>query len=305
MNIIVVGSALIDVSVKNTHGFEITSKNLKKYISIPYSSKIEVNDIELHVGGSGHNIATDLAKLGHKVNFVGKLGNDPFSNQIISDFKEERVDTRNVKIVKEGKTGFSVIFFSADGERSIVVYNGRNLDLNADDIPKKDLKNSKWLIFTSITSKTSLKFLSETIKLAKKNDVKILACPSIRMIRLRKKELLEFIKNSDMAIMNEEEIRELTGVKNVILSMKKLNRLGVKLVVTTLGRKGSIAFYGAKIYRHKEFKVKIIDTTGCGDSFVAGFLHYIFKKRTVLEALKFANASAALQCLKIGSESLP
>jgi sugar/nucleoside kinase (ribokinase family) len=123
------------------------------------------------------------------------------------------------------------------------------------------------------------------------------------MIKMKKGKLLEFIKKSNIALMNEEEIRELTGSKNVISSMKKLNRLGAKIVVVTLDEKGVVAYDGNKIYRQKGFRVKAIDSTGCGDSFTAGFLHYILKGKSVSEALKFGNASAALEIQDIGPKS--
>jgi len=245
-----------------------------------------------------------LSKLGHKVNFVGKVGSDYLSKQIVADLREEGVDIRNLKIARNGEAGFSVIFLLPDGEKSIMVHNGKNLDLNIDDIPKQDIKNAKWVVFTSVTSKNSLKFLKEFIKTAKKNNVKILANPSIRMVKLRKIELKELLKDSDIAIMNKEEISELTGMKNPISAMKKLYKLGARIVVATLGTKGAVAYDGKKIYKHKGFGAKVIDSTGCGDSFAAAFLHYIIKRKTIPEALKFANLSATLQCLRIGSQSL-
>jgi ribokinase len=305
MDVVVIGSALVDVIIKTTGDFKLFTKDLKKYLSVPYGSKIEVNNLELHAGGSGHNVATDLASFGHKVNFVGKVGDDYLGDQIVRNFKKEGVNIKNLKIVRNGKSGFSIIFLSPSGEKSIMVYNGCNLDLNVNDVPGQDIKNSKWLVFTSVTSKTSLKFLRKATELARKNNVKVLVNPSIRMIILRKKELLEFIKNSDITIMNEKEINELMKNNNTILSMKKLNKLGAKLVVVTLGIKGAIAYDGNKIYRQKGFRVKIIDSTGCGDSFTAGFLHYILKGKNINEALKFANANAALEIEDIGSASLP
>lgn len=304
MDVVVIGSALVDVVIKTTHDFKIFTKDLRKYLSVPYGSKIEVNNLELHAGGSGHNVAVDLANFGHKVNFVGKVGDDYLGDQIIRNFKKEDVNIKNLKVVRDGKSGFSIIFLSPDGEKSIMVYNGCNLDLNVNNVPSQDIKNSKWLVFTSVTPRSSLKFLRKAMELARKNNVKVLVNPSIRMIRLRKKELLEFIKNSDITIMNEKEINELMKTNNTILSMKKLNKLGAKFVVVTLGIKGAIAYDGNKIYRQKGFRVKIIDSTGCGDSFTAGFLHYILKGKNINEALKFANANAALEIEDIGSTSL-
>jgi sugar/nucleoside kinase (ribokinase family) len=304
MSIIVVGSALVDITVKHPDGFSLFTEKGRKYFSIPYGSKIEVKQIELHVGGSGRNVASDLSRLGHSVNFVNRLGSDYLSKQIVSDLKREGVGVKNLRIVKNGEAGFSIIFLLADGEKSIMVHNGKNLDMNIGDVPKQDLNAAKWLVFTSVTSKNSLKFLKEMIRVAKKNNVKILANPSIRMIRLRKKELKQFVKDSDIVIMNEEEISELTGIKKPVDAVKKLNRLGAKIAVATLGTQGAVAYDGKRVYSHKGYRVKVVDSTGCGDSFTAGFLHYIIRGKTIPEALKFANLGATLQCLKVGSQSL-
>jgi len=301
MDVVVVGSALVDL-VADVHGYEILTKNIKKYVSIPYGSKTEMNILEFHVGGSGRNVAANLANFGNRVSFIGKVGNDFLGNIIINNLKNCGVDVRNLKVVKNGRTGLGFIILLKNGERSIMVYNGQGLDLSVKDVPES-LKTAKWLVFTSVTSESSLKFLGKAVDFAKKNNVKILANPSIRMIKMKKGKLLEFIKKSNIALMNEEEIRELTGSKNVISSMKKLNRLGAKIVVVTLDEEGVVAYDGNKIYRQKGFRVKAIDSTGCGDSFTAGFLHYILKGKSVSEALKFGNASAALEIQDIGPKS--
>jgi ribokinase len=305
MDVVVLGSVLIDVVINTTSDFKLIDRHLKKYLSIPYGSKIEIINLEMHEGGSAHNVAADLAKFGNKTGIIGKVGDDQFGNRIVRDLKKEGVDVKNLKVVKNGKTGFSLIFLFLGKDKSILTYSGLNLDLEPSNISKRYLKKSKWLVFTSVTSKDSIKFLKGAVDFAKKNDIKILANPSIRMIHSKKKDTFYFIKSSDIAIMNDEEIKALTGIKNIVLSMKKLNKMGARLVVVTLGPKGAIAFDGKKIYRQRGFNIKVIDPTGCGDSFTAGFLHYFLKGKTVPEALKFANANAALELQDIGQMSLP
>jgi sugar/nucleoside kinase (ribokinase family) len=304
MDVVVIGSALVDLVARDIQNYKILTKNLKKYVSIPYGSKIEVEGMEFHVGGSGHNVATDLAKLGNKVSFVGKIGDDYLGKQIIDDFKKQGFNVKGIKVVKHSSNSLSFVFLLNNGEKSIVVYKGQELDLNVRDIPMKDMKKTKWLVFTSITSPKSLKFLNKTIELARKNRVKVLANPSIRMIRMKKKSLLNLIKKSDASVMNDEEIKELTGVKNIAASMKKLNKMGVKIVVVTLGKRGSVAYDGKKMYHKKGFKVKTVDSTGCGDSFTAGFLHYILKGKSIPESLIFGNANGAIEITDVGPKPL-
>jgi sugar/nucleoside kinase (ribokinase family) len=119
-----------------------------------------------------------------------------------------------------------------------------------------------------------------------------------------KKELLHFIENSDIIIMNREEVEGLTGIKNMNLAMKRLNKLNAETVVVTLGSKGAVAFDGKKFYKDRGFNPRVVDPTGCGDSFTSGFLHCILKGKDIPRALNFANANAALEILDIGQHGL-
>jgi len=304
MDVLVLGSALVDLTIKTTSDFKLIDKDLKKYISIPFGSKVEVDELEIHVGGSGHNVAVDLAKFDNSVGLIGKVGDDHFGDQIIENLKQEGVNIKNLKAVKNGKTGFSIIFLVPSKDKSILVHEGYNLDLKPIDIPKKELKESKFFLFTSLTSKSSVRFLEKAIDFAQRNGVKVLANPSIRMIRSMKKELLHFIENSDIIIMNREEVEGLTGIKNMNLAMKRLNKLNAETVVVTLGSKGAVAFDGKKFYKDRGFNPRVVDPTGCGDSFTSGFLHCILKGKDIPRALNFANANAALEILDIGQHGL-
>lgn len=304
MDIFVVGSALIDIAIKNYSDFKLITKKGRKYISIGYGSKVETDDIEMHVGGSGRTVAVSLAELGHNVGLVGRLGDDSFGNRVFQDLRDHGVHTEYVKKVNEGKTGFSILFFAPDGERSIVVYRGQKLDMKPDHLKESAIKSAKMLVFTSVTSTGSIRFVSKAIKVAKTSGATIVANPSITMIRHRKRDLLRFLRQSDISIMNEDEIKKVTGKRELEAAMRKMNNMGVGLVVVTLGPRGSMVFDGDGFYQKKGYKVKIEDTTGCGDVFTAGFLHYFLKKKAIKEALDFANASGALQCKKIGSQAL-
>jgi ribokinase len=197
-------------------------------------------------------------------------------------------------------TGFSIILVEPQGERSIIVYRGANNFLSKDDIKENVIKNSRFLVFTSMLTKRAVLAIKKAVKIAEKNQVCIVANPSISMIKNNKKETIELLKKSHVIIVNEEEASFITNSSNIEDALKKLRLLGPPLAVVTLGAKGAVAL-ADKIYRQKAFKVKTIDTTGAGDTFSAGFLHYIAKGRSVKEALEFACATAAINITTYGA----
>ncbi|MBL7169579.1 MAG: carbohydrate kinase family protein [Candidatus Aenigmarchaeota archaeon] len=304
MDIVVIGSAMVDIVIHTNRLVKLRSK-FKNYLGFPYGSKTEIEELEFNVGGSGHNIAVGLSKLGNKVGFIGRIGNDPNGLLIANNFKMEGVDTRFLKKTKEDMTGFSQVFITPDGEKSILTHRGINDSLSSDDIPE-DVRNVKWLVFTTVLSNGALDAVRKTVEIVKRNGGKILANPSITMVKHRKRELLELIKKSDIVIMNKEEVRELMNSRSEKSALKKLLKLGVQSVVVTLGKKGLISSDKNIVYKKKPFKVKIVDTTGAGDGFTAGFLHWLMKTNSFEDALTFGSATAALNIESIGAtKNLP
>jgi len=120
------------------------------------------------------------------------------------------------------------------------------------------------------------------------------------MIRKNKKHLLQLLTRCRMAIMNEDEACLLTG-KKTPKSLEAIKNLGPDTVVVTQGSKGCMVMHGSHVYRQKSFKTKVVDTTGAGDAFTAGFIHSMLRKDSMEYALKFASACASLNIKNIGA----
>ncbi len=304
MDVAVIGSAMLDTIIY-TNRLKKFKLRRKQYLGFPYSSKTEIENLRFDVGGSGHNIAVGLSKLGNKVNFIGRIGDDPNGEMILTNFKSEGVDTTYLKKDEDKMTGFSQIFITPDGEKSLLTYRGANNSLIPEDIPDS-IENVKWFVFTTVTSDQTVKAVKKSVELVKRSGGKILANPSITMVRHRKRELMNLIRNSDIAIMNKEEACELTGTRNEKKGLKKLLELGVKSAVVTLGKNGIIGSDVENSYKQKPYRVKIRDTTGAGDGFTAGFLHWLMKTGSFKESLMFGNATAALNIESVGAtKNLP
>ncbi|MBD3155578.1 MAG: hypothetical protein GF368_02885 [Candidatus Aenigmarchaeota archaeon] len=304
MDVSVIGSAMLDTIVY-TDRLERFKLKRKQYLGFPYSSKTEIDKLRFDVGGSGHNIAVGLSKLGNQVVFIGRIGDDPNGEMITENFDAEGVDITYLKKDKDKMTGFSQIFITPDGEKSLLTYRGANNNLAPEDIPEDTMK-SKWFVFTTVTSDQTVEAVKKSVNLVKKGGGKILANPSITMVKHRKRELTNLIRQSDVAIMNKEEVCSLTDTRNEKKGLKALLDMGVKSVVVTLGKNGIIGSDRENYYKQKPYSVKIRDATGAGDGFTAGFLHWFMKTGSFRDSLMFGNATAALNIESVGAtKNLP
>jgi len=278
----------------------------KTYLGFQYSSKTEIEKLEFDVGGSGHNVAVGLSKLGNDIKYAGRIGKDPNGILVKHNFEKEGVDISSLHESNKSMTGFSQVFITPDGEKSILTYRGANDMLKPSDIRMNDLKCVDWFIFTTVLSHSSLETVSDVIDIVKKKDGKVVSNPSITMIKQRKEELVDFVKKSDIVIMNKEEAFELTNIRYEDDALEKLMKMGPEYVIITLGSNGLIASDGKRVYEEPPFNVEILDTTGAGDGFTAGFLHWFAKTGFFEDALIFGNATAALNMESVGAtKNLP
>jgi ribokinase len=291
MKACVTGSLVIDITIYPSRNIFLT----KETISFPFDYKIQVDKISLDVGGSGFNVAKVLSLLGNKVEFFGKVGNDTYGKMILEEMKKSKISTKNVK-TENFLTGFSIVFILG-GEKTILTYRGANNLLSEEDLKEETLKKCEWFIFTSMISKENIQFVEKAIKIAKENGIKIVCNPSISMVDYQKEKLLKFIKKSDFIIMNKKEAMKLTKTSEPIYACKKLKKISNSIVIVTMGKKGSILF-SDKLKMFKAYKVKVVDTTGAGDSFTAAFVHSFSKTKDIDFSMKFSNAYAALKISK-------
>ena len=288
MRACVVGSLVIDITI-------YPSKNiflLNDMIGFPFDYKVQVDKISLDVGGSGFNVSKVLSILGNKVEFFGKVGKDTYGKMILKEMRESKISTRNVKS-EDCLTGFSLVFIFG-GEKTILTYRGANNLLSDVDLNEEIVKKCEWFVFTSMTSEQNVRFLKKAIKVAEENGLKIVCNPSISMVDYQKRALLELMKKSEFIIMNKKEAMKLTKMNNPIDACKKLKKISNSNVIVTMGKKGSLIFC-EKLKLFKAYKVKVVDTTGAGDSFTAAFIHSYSKTNDIEFSMKFSNAYAALK----------
>jgi len=255
-------------------------------------------------GGKGCNQAIAISRLGGKVNFISKIGNDEYGKLAINNFKKDNIDISNIIISKKHKTGVAGIHIDRNtGKNAITVVRGAPASLTREEIDTNKIKQSK-IFLTQL--EVPLDVTLHCLKAAKENGlINILnPAPACKLSN-------EFFKLVDYFTPNETEAEYYTGIKiinetDAKKSALKLIKMGIKNVIITLGEKGLFFSNGIENIYIKSIQVKAIDTTGAGDAFNGGFTLALLKGKKIKECLEFANRVAGLSTTKLGAgDSMP
>jgi ribokinase len=286
---LVVGSNVIDLILHSETHFKIINQ---KYLGFPFDSKMKLDGFEVDVGGSAHNVAINLSNLGSKTMVFGAVGTSVYSNLILKNLADYGVDTTHIK-KKDILSGISIVFIHK-GEKTILTYRGANDLLGEKDFSEKMLKNVKRVVITSMVSPKNIRLVKKIAKAAEENLVYLVANPSMSMVENYPEELKYLLERSDCIIMNDKEAKAITKTLLATAAIKALSEYGAETVIVTCNSRGTLLYEEGQLQKIPAHKVKVVNTTGAGDSFTAGFIHAKNKNWESLEAVRFANALAAL-----------
>jgi ribokinase len=256
----------------------------------------------MNPGGKGANQAVAASRLGGKVTFITKRGNDLFGNQAIGIFMREGIDAQYVVKDMELPSGVALITVDSTGENNIVVAPGANGNLQQEDIPKKIFESGKFGILL-----LQLEIPVETVEYsaftAYKNGIKVILNPA--PARLISDELL---RNVWLATPNEIEAEALTGIpindsSSADQAASKLLEKGIKNVIITLGEAGVYVKSESFTGMIPGIKVHAIDTTAAGDVFNGALAVAIAEGKSIREAAEFANKAAAISVTRLGAQA--
>ena len=251
-------------------------------------------------GGKGANQAVAIGKLGTEVTMLGKVGKDSFGKDLIEAMKKSGVNT---EYIEEGEkaTGIAKIIVEKSGQNRILVVAGANSEVDKAYIDKHlDVIKSCDILVAQL--EIPVETVAYALEKAKEFGKKTILNPAPA------RELSEdIIKNSDLIIPNESELAVITGMKTdtreeIKLAAEKLLNLGVNNLIVTLGSKGSLHLNKKICEFHSAYKVKAIDTTAAGDSFIGGFVREL-KENSVGEAIEFATKVSAIAVTKKGAQT--
>ena len=250
-------------------------------------------------GGKGCNQAIAISRLGGKVNFISKLGDDDYGKLAINKLKKDNIDTSNIIISNKHKTGVAGIHVDSNtGKNAITVVRGAPSSLTIDEIDTNLFKQSK-IFLTQL--EIPIEVTLHCLKAAKEHGlINILnPAPACKLNN-------DIFKLVDYFTPNETEAEFYTGVKindekDAKVSAKKLIEMGIKKVIITLGEKGLFYSDGEEEIYIKATPDKAIDTTGAGDAFNGGLAFGLFKEKPIKECLELANKVAGISTTKLGA----
>jgi sugar/nucleoside kinase (ribokinase family) len=305
-----IGNAIVDVLAKVDDEFLIKKNFIKG--SMKLINKTEFEDLKKNIkiekivaGGSVANTMSGIAYLKGSPSFVGKINSDSFGEIYKKSLEDINVKFSYLQKNENLSTGASIILITPDSERTMCTYLGISSHLSDSDINENNIINNELIFLEGYLwdKGTSEKMFKHAINMAKKNKVKIaMSLSDIFCVTRHKKDFSNLLKNDlDILIGNEKEINELTNEKNLSDSISQLKKLN-KLIVITRSENGSLAIKNNEIINCDSKKVnKILDLTGAGDLFAAGFLKEYLEKSEIKKCLMAGSALASKIIQKIGA----
>jgi sugar/nucleoside kinase (ribokinase family) len=259
--------------------------------------EILASDFRLTLGGSAAIFACGVAKLGHQVTFISKVGSDDFGKFCLSALREAGVSTGYVSRDENLRTGVT-LSLSTPKDRALVTYLGAIAAMGPKDIRR--LKGHNHLHLTSYFLQTGLQSAFPQILCdARELGLSTSFDPNSDPEHLWNDRIREVFAYTDFLFLNETEALQLTHTRTVRDALKALSK-EVRCAVVKLGARGARAVTEGKTISVSGFKVKPTDTTGAGDSFAAGFVSSYLRGRSIAECLSAGNACGALSTLKAG-----
>ncbi|MEA2090379.1 MAG: carbohydrate kinase family protein [Thermoproteota archaeon] len=250
-------------------------------------------------GGSAANTVVGLAKLGLKTGYIGKVAEDREGKLLFDDFKKEGVDTEGVIVAKHGRSGVAMGYVDPKGERALYVDPGVNDTIKFNEINPEYISQTKFLHLTSFVGEKSFKAQKKLVRKLPEN-VKVSFDPGILYARKGFASLKPIIRRTFVMLPKDTELKLLTG-KNYRKGAEVLIKNGVSVVVVKLGKKGCYVSNGKESHLVKPCHVRVVDTTGAGDAFSAGFLYGLIKGKDLRDCGKLGNFVASRCIEKVGA----
>jgi fructokinase len=270
-------------------------------------------------GGAPANVAVAVAKLGGKATFVGKVGNDVLGTFLVDTLASHGVDTSEMVLTDEARTGLVFVTLDQAGERSFSFYINPSADqfLNESEIRDDMFQGRKIFHFGSISliNEPSRSATKKAVRLAKEAGLLISYDPNLRLSlwespETAKQTILSMLQEADIVKLSDEELKFLTGFGAVEDGIKALEMYQIPLLFVTMGGNGCLVKFKGNTQFIPVIEVEMVDATGAGDAFVSGILYSLnaedkqladLELQDIQKIAKFAAVSGALAVSKKGA----
>jgi len=254
-------------------------------------------------GGSAANTMVGLARLGLKTGYIGKVANDLGGKLLLKNFKRQKVDTNGIITASTGRSGVVTGYVDIKGQRALYVDPGVNDTLEFEEISLEYASKAEFLHLTSFVGEKPFKAQNKLVRELPK--IKVSLDPGEIYARKGLPTLETLIERSFVVFPNENEVRMLTG-KELKEGSEILIKKGAGIVAVKLGEKGCYVTDGKESHLIEPYQTRVVDTTGAGDAFCAGFLYSLIQDKDLYTCAKLGNFVASLCITKIGArDGLP
>jgi len=306
LDILCVGDAVLDIFLQipedNPH-FDLNKEKTK--LLIDYGYKIHVDDYVKEIGGNACNTAVGISRLNKKAGLCAEIGNDEFSNFILNKLKLENINTAFVSQSSNKKTSFSVSL-SFKGERTLLVEHvDRDHDFNIEN------SSARFVYLTSLGNLWQNAY-QNTLDFVKKTGSVLAFNPGTLQLDEKGRLVMEIIENSKYLFLNKQEAEKLLYGKDNDLSNEKsdikkllfgLKSLGAKNAIITDSDNGSFVLdETGNNYHLGIVKVNVVEKTGAGDGYNAGFIAAVLNGKTITDAMIWGTVNSASVVQKVGAQ---
>ena len=274
---------------------------------------------EANPGGAPCNVLAMLSNLGHKTAFIGKVGNDFFGEQLKNAIMETGIDASCLCMDEKVHTTLALVHTGADGDRDFSFYRnpGADMMLTEEEVLEEVIKTSKVFHFgtLSMTHERVRRATKKAVRAAEEAGTLISFDPNLRpplweSLDVAKEQVLYGLEHCHILKISDNEIQWLTNKSDYTEGVEWIReRYQIPLILVSMGKEGSRAYYGEKMAEAAPFLQKnTVETTGAGDTFCGCILHYICEyglehltKDNLKEMLTFANAAASIVTTRKGA----
>jgi sugar/nucleoside kinase (ribokinase family) len=299
-DVICVGNAKIDTFLSlheaNSH-LRLIEETYE--LCMKFGEKIAVDRADILVGGNAANVSVGTSRLGLKSALVAEIGGDEFAQKIINALKTENVESSNV-LVKEGQQSSFSTILNYKGDRTIFTEHVvRSHNFNFENISAK-------LVYLTSLGEQWQEAYNKTVEFAKVSQSLLAFNPGTLQINNGRDSIEYILKATDILFVNKEEAEQLLGFprrQNVEDLVKELQTIGPKIAVITDGINGSIAIDDkGTICRKSIVGVPVVERTGAGDAYSAGFISALLYNKSLDTAMEWGTRNSASVIGKVGAQ---
>lgn len=258
----------------------------------------KVSRITIQSGGCASNFAVAVSRLSMSCGIIGAVGDDEYGRILTEELTKEGVNIEGLVIKRGQDSGKVFIPITRDGSKLSYTYSGANEQLRIEDVEIDKISKAKIVqVFDPPDDVLN--------SLPKLSSQKFLFAPVGVLSRKGGRSLSDIIQKSDILFLNEPETRIMTGASSLEQGVEKLFQYGCNLLVITRGAKGSYIYTspGERIVVPPYTNIQVVDTTGAGDAFIAGFCYSLLEGMAYEEIGAFASIAAALTTTKVGARA--